>query len=84
MHGSDYLDTFSHVVRPLSVRLVLLLAVTRGWTLHQLDISNAFLHDSLKERIVTSQPYGFVDDRAPDQVCLLHKSLYGLKQSPRC
>lgn len=29
------------------------------------------------------QPAGFVDKSKPDHVCLLHKPLYGLKQSPR-
>lgn len=54
IHRSDYMDTFSPVVRPLSIRLVLFLAVTRGWKMQQLDISNAFLHRKLKERIVVS------------------------------
>ncbi|KAK6146445.1 hypothetical protein DH2020_020314 [Rehmannia glutinosa] len=30
------------------------------------------------------QPIGFVDKKNHDFVCLLKKSLYGLKQSPRC
>lgn len=30
-----------------------------------------------------SQPEGFVKQREADKVCLLRKSLYGLKQSPR-
>lgn len=48
------------------------------------DVSNAFLHGDLNERIVVSQPLGFRDSSQPDSVCLLRKSLYGLKQSPHC
>lgn len=52
--------------------------------LRQINISNAFLHDTLEEQNIISQLYGFVDDWVPDQVCLLHKSLYGLKKLSRC
>ncbi|GJR40730.1 retrovirus-related pol polyprotein from transposon TNT 1-94 [Tanacetum coccineum] len=48
----------------------------------QLDVKTAFLHGNLEERIYMSQPEGFNNSRR-DQVCLLKKSLYGLKQSLR-
>jgi len=83
VEGTDYTQTFSPVVKAISVRLVLTLAVTRDWKLVQLDISNAFLHGKLNERILVSQPVGFEDSRHPTRVCLLQKSLYGLKQAPR-
>lgn len=84
VQGSNYEDTFSPVVQPLSIRLVLGLAVTDGWKTHQLDIYNVFLHGMLDERIVVGQPYGFQDPMKPDHVCELRKALFGLKQSPRC
>lgn len=31
VHGHDYLDTFSPVVQPLYMRLILTLAITNGW-----------------------------------------------------
>ncbi|GAA0138279.1 hypothetical protein LIER_00056 [Lithospermum erythrorhizon] len=60
--------------------------VRRGasrWSIRQVDIQNAFLHGSLTETVYMMQPPGFVDTRFPNHVCGLHKSVYGLKQSPR-
>jgi Reverse transcriptase (RNA-dependent DNA polymerase) len=33
--------------------------------------------------VFMEQPPGFIDSNYPDHVCLLHKSLYGLRQAPR-
>ncbi|KAK1631674.1 hypothetical protein QYE76_005989 [Lolium multiflorum] len=82
-HDIDYGDTFSPVVKPATVRLVLSLAVSRGWCLRQVDVSNAFLHGFLNEDVYMQQPPGFEDARYPSHVCKLQRSIYGLKQSPR-
>jgi hypothetical protein len=82
-HGLDYGETFSPVVKPATVRLVLSLAVSRGWVLRQVDVSNAFLHGYLQEDVYMQQPPGFEDARFPSHVCKVQCALYGLKQSPR-
>ncbi|KAI3522941.1 hypothetical protein L1887_00993 [Cichorium endivia] len=49
--GLDYSHTFSPVVKASTVRIVLSLAVTNKWRLHQLDVKNAFLHGHLNETV---------------------------------
>ncbi|XP_019196314.1 PREDICTED: uncharacterized protein LOC109190295 [Ipomoea nil] len=81
--GEDFFDTFSPVVKPTTVRLLLSLAVSNSWTLRQLDVHNAFLNGHLDETVYMKQPPGYEDSSHPDYVCHLQRSLYGLKQAPR-
>ena len=46
-----------------------------------MDVTTAFLHGELEEDILMEQPKGFEVRGKKEQVCLLKKSLYGLKQS---
>jgi hypothetical protein len=79
--GVDYDKTFNPVVKFATIRAVL--ALSRNWAIHQLDVKNAFLHGTLTETVYCSQPTGFIDAANLDLVCRLNRSLYGLKQAPR-
>ena len=80
--GIDYTETFSHVAKMNSICLVLSLATSFKWEVHQMDVKSAFLHGDLHEEIYMEQPLGFIQNNS-SLVCRLRKSLYGLKQAPQ-
>lgn len=82
-YGIDYNQTYSPTVRPESLRLLFAIAVEMNYHIHQIDVSTAYLNGELEEEIYMEQPEGFIDEKHPEFVCKLHRSLYGLKQSGR-
>ena len=47
--GVDCDETFSLVVKPATIHIVLNIVVSKAWPIHQLVVKNAFLHGELKE-----------------------------------
>lgn len=68
--GLDYNWTFSPIMKPVTIRSVLTLAITFGWVISQLDVKNIIRHGDLHEDVYTIQPQGFVH---PDFLLLFAK-----------
>ena len=83
-YGIDFEETFAPVVRFSSIRALLAFAINNNMSVHQMDVVTAFLNGELQEEIYMQQPAGYEIPGKEMLVCKLKKSLYGLKQSPRC
>lgn len=57
----EFIETFSPIVKPCIIRVVLSLAIMSHWSIRQLDVNNAFLNSLLTEDIFMHQPEGFVN-----------------------
>jgi histone deacetylase 1/2 len=50
--GFDFTETFSPVIKPVTIRIILTLAVTYKWSVQQIDINNAFLNGYYKKKSI--------------------------------
>jgi hypothetical protein len=61
--------------------LHVLMTAHENFEIRQIDVDSAFLNSLIDTEIYMEQPTSYIDKRVPDHVCLLLKSLYGLKQA---
>jgi len=80
VEGLDFAETFAPVASLSSVRIVLAIAGTRGYAVHQMDVVTAFLGSKLDEEIYVHLPLGVLGG---PRMARLNRSLYGLKQWPQ-
>jgi len=81
-YGMDYEEIFALVAKMTTVRIIIAIAASQGWPIHQMDVKNAFLHGDLKEDIYMAPPPSLFSS-STSVICKLKRSLYGLKQTPR-
>ena len=80
--GINFNKVFSLLVKHSSIRVLLSLVPYENLELEQMDVKITFLHGELKETIYMQQPQGYLELGKEHKVCLLKKSLHGLKQYP--
>lgn len=83
VEGVDFNETFAPVAKTASIRAMLALAAWHDLHVHQMDVETAFLNGDLDCPIYMRQPPGSIKPGTESLVCLLKKSIYGLKQSGR-
>lgn len=57
--GFNFKETFSLIVRHVTIQFILTLAITPKWEFQKIDINNAFLNGSMNEDSCMVQPLGF-------------------------
>ena len=77
--GINFDDTYAPTARVTTIRMLMHISIQFNLIVHQADVANAYLNSDIDHEIYMTQPEGFVTD--PTLVCLLRKSIYGLKQS---
>ena len=78
-YGIDYNETFSPTLKMDSLRLIISIAIQKGFSINQIDINSAYLNAPLKETIYMKAPEG----QNTHKYWKLNKALYGLKQAGR-
>ena len=62
VHGMDYNETFANVARMDSIRLVFIIAASKRWEVHHMDVKSSFLHGDLEEEIYMRQAKGYTEE----------------------
>jgi hypothetical protein len=60
-YGIDYEETYNLVTKMTTVKVIITMAIAKGWLLHQMDVNDVFLHGDLQEEVYMEQPPGYVD-----------------------
>ena len=81
--GHNYSETYAATPAPEVARLLLTIAASKEWEVHQMDVDCAYLNAELTEPVYMRIPPGVNINHKPGQVFKLLRALYGLKQAGR-
>ena len=81
--GIDFDETFAPVTRLESIRMLLAFTCHKDFILFQMDVKSTFLNGYIMEEVYVKQSPGFENEKFPNHVYKLFKTLYGLKEALR-
>lgn len=76
-------NVYAPVARMVTIRMLLVLYLEHNMFAVQLDVKSAFLYGTLPNPVYMYQPEGLKTNNT-NLVCKLKRSLYGLKEAPKC
>nr|GEW48061.1 retrovirus-related Pol polyprotein from transposon TNT 1-94 [Tanacetum cinerariifolium] len=79
----NYEENFSPVADIRAIRILIAMAAFYDYEIWQMDVKTTFLIGYLSEELYMEQPQGFVNLKFTNRVCMLKRSIYGLKQASR-
>ncbi|KAL8149651.1 hypothetical protein AgCh_006599 [Apium graveolens] len=82
--GIDYDETYASIAHLEAIRILIAFVAHKKFKLYHMDVKSAFLNGYLKEEVYVKQHPGFIHEKYHKYVYRLKKSVYGLRQSPRC
>lgn len=67
------------MVKHVTIRILITIALSHGWILRQLDINNTSFNGTLQDEMFIRQLVRLIDKTHPKHAYHMKKSLYGLK-----
>jgi len=50
-YGIDYEEAYNLVAKMTIIRVIIAMVAAKGWSLHQMDVKNVFLHGNLQKKV---------------------------------
>ncbi|GJS04372.1 retrotransposon protein, putative, ty1-copia subclass [Tanacetum coccineum] len=81
--GIDYKEILSPVADIIAIMILIAIAAFYDYEIWQMDVKTVFLNRYLNEEVYMEQLEGFVNQKFPNPVRKLKRSIYRLKQASR-
>jgi hypothetical protein len=77
----DYTKTFVSMIKFISYKTMYVITIVNDWEIEQMNVKIAFLYDKIHENVFVVQLTNF--EQSVNQICMLNKVVYDLKQFSR-